>query len=506
MNFISNYGDDEDEKLKVNITPNILIKDQNFIQNNEVIVHNQKIDELFAPTFGPENPYKKSSESAGKVDEYHMNKFLFKEEYEKSSNPTEKNQKKKDKKMKKRKKGSNDPTSKDYLGPWATYEEDEEDINKFNQEFYEEPQEKEEKVEPEKKKEKKEKSEREEKEEYIEPPNKTTYHLKDLFDYQGRSFIHPPSDLKPDQISQNFLPKKKIHTFSGHQKGVNCIELFPKYGHLLLSGSTDTKIKIWDVLNHRECIRDYMGHEKGIKCISFQSDGLIFASGGYDNLLRTWDTETGKIIKSFPQNKVPMCAKYHPTKNQQLLVGTQDRKILQYDLRSGKIAVTYEGHGGAVNTINFFDNDQKIVTSSDDKSLRIWGYGIPVVEKFISDPSMYSMPSVALHPSGDHFVCQSMDNQILVYETKEKYKQHKNKKFVGHLTSGYACQVNFSNDGRFLISGDQDGKLWIWDWSNGKKLKTIKAHDGVMIGCIWHPIESSKVITCGWDGNIHMFD
>lgn len=505
MNFLSGYGDEDEEKVKINITPNVVIKNERNLSTG-VILYNPKVDDLYAPTYGPENP-KKSLETVGKVEEYHIHKHLFNEEFEKSSYKTDKKQQKKEKKLNKRKKGGNDPCTKEYLGPWASYEADEDDMKQFKDSLYEEPEEKETKEdEPLKKKEKVLKSERDEKEEFIEPPSKSIYHLKDHYDYQGRTFIHPPSDLKSGSISQNFLPKKKIHTFSGHQKGVNCIELFPKYGHLLLSGSIDNSIKIWDVMNHRECVRDYLGHDKGVKCINFQSEGAVFASGAYDNLIRTWDTETGQIIKSFTHNKAPMCVKFHPTKNNHLLVGTQDRKVLQYDLRSGKLAVSYEGHGGPVNTITFFDNDEKILTSSDDKSLRIWGYGIPVVEKFISDPSMHSMPSIALHPSGDYFICQSLDNQILVYETKEKYKLQKTKKFVGHLTSGYACQLNFSNDGRFVISGDQDGKLWIWDWSSGKKLKTLKGHDGVLIGCQWHPLDTSKVVTCGWDGKINLYD
>ena len=73
--------------------------------------------------------------------------------------------------------------------------------------------------------------------------------VKDAYDYQGRSFLHIPQDvgvnLKSDEPPQKcFIPKKQIHTWEGHSKGINNIRLFPRSGHLLLSCSMDSKIKV----------------------------------------------------------------------------------------------------------------------------------------------------------------------------------------------------------------------------------------------------------------------
>ena len=43
----------------------------------------------------------------------------------------------------------------------------------------------------------------------------------------------------------------------------------------------------------------------------------------------------------------------------------------------------YNEHLGAVNTITFIDDNRRFVTSSDDKSLRVWEFGIPVQIKYI---------------------------------------------------------------------------------------------------------------------------
>lgn len=45
---------------------------------------------------------------------------------------------------------------------------------------------------------------------------------------------------------------------------------------------------------------------------------------------------------------------------------------VQWDIRSGEIVQEYDRHLGAVNTITFVDQNRRFVSTSDDKSLRVW--------------------------------------------------------------------------------------------------------------------------------------
>ena len=76
----------------------------------------------------------------------------------------------------------------------------------------------------------------------------SVFHGKSMTDYQGRTYMHPPYAEAPNLSSEagsqeTFIPKACIHTWTGHTQGVSAIRLFPDTGHLLLSGSMDTKIK-----------------------------------------------------------------------------------------------------------------------------------------------------------------------------------------------------------------------------------------------------------------------
>jgi len=251
-----------------------------------------------------------------------------------------------------------------------------------------------------------------------------------------------------------------------------------------------------------------MGHSKAVRDISFNNTGTQFLSAAYDRYVKLWDTETGECIGRFTNRKIPYCVKFNPDEDKQHLFvcGTSDKKILTWDTRANEIVQEYDRHLGAVNTITFVDQNRRFVTTSDDKSIRVWEWDIPVDFKYIAEPSMHSMPAVALHPNNKWMACQSMDNQIMIFGVLNRFRQNRKKTFKGHMVAGYACQLNFSPDGSYLISGDADGKLCIWDWKSTKLYSKFKAHDAVCISCLWHPHETSKVVTCGWDGLIKYWD
>lgn len=91
--------------------------------------------------------------------------------------------------------------------------------------------------------------------------------------------------------------------------------------------------------------------------------------------------------------------------------------------------------------MTFIDEGRRFVSTSDDKSIRVWEFGIPVQMKYIADPSMHSMPAVTPRPDGKYLIGQSLDNQILSYSTGDRFRQNTKKTFKGHNTAGYACQV-----------------------------------------------------------------
>mmetsp|Transcript_3109 Transcript_3109/g.9085 ORF Transcript_3109/g.9085 Transcript_3109/m.9085 type:complete len:585 (+) Transcript_3109:304-2058(+) len=343
---------------------------------------------------------------------------------------------------------------------------------------------------------------------------KTAFHGEAEHDYQGRAWTAPPKGMKSrlDDGHDCFIPKRCVHKFTGHGKGVQRVLVFPDYGHLMLSASLDGTCKVWDVLNDKRCLRTYAGHSEAVKDATLEQSGEAFASCGFDRFARVWDVETGQVKHTLLANREMMnCVRFYPRDPNILLAGAGDAtsgKIYQFDLRANEIVLQYNHHLAPCNSITYCDADRRFVSTGDDKKIFVWEHNIPVPTKYISEPGMSSTPVVALHPSGQYWCGQSLDNSVVTYTAGEKpCKQLRKKTFRGHLNSGYACGLTFSPNGKFLASGDGEGKLFFWDFKSTRVYRKLQAHDnGPCIGCAWHPLEASWVFTCGWDGMIKLWD
>jgi len=339
----------------------------------------------------------------------------------------------------------------------------------------------------------------------------------------------PPGAASSANISSDgnlkcYIPKRCVARFGNNKNGIHRIRLFPKTGHLLLSAGLDGVCQVWSIPLDQDkqqqqprLMRTYKGHSAACRDAQFNLSGSQFVSASFDRYLRLWDTESGEVKQTFGNGKVPYCIQFYPRDDNYFVVGCSDNRIVTYHTETGELTQEYNHHLAPVNAIVFITYDGedgaqsnepvKMVTSSDDKKILVWEWDIGVPIKYISDPTMHSMPCLSMHPSGQFICGQSLDNTICCIQTSPKIRVSHNKKFSGHIIAGYACEVAFSPDGRFVLSGDGSGSLFIWDWKRHKIMQKYRAHESgkPTIGTVWHPFQTSTVFTCSWDGVIKMW-
>lgn len=399
-------------------------------------------------------------------------------------------------KAKRSKKGDTETVdgAEEYLGPWAGYSG-----SSSSEDEYEEPAVA--VVEP---------VEPVEQEAQPQETETTEFFGKQLLDYQGRSYLHPPTDVGISLTNESrphecFVPKKCIHTWKGHANGVSKLELFPNSFHLLLSAGNDNRIYLWELYHQRRLLRGYYGHSKPIKDICFNNDGSRFLSSGYDRYVKLWDTETGECLQKIRLESVANVVKFNPANNNEFLAGLTNKKIQHYDLTTQEVIQTYDQHLGAIISISFV-GDKKFMSTSEDKTAKVWELQINIPVKIISELTLHSMPFTKLSPSGEYIIAQSMDNSVLVFSAHDKFKRIKNKVFKGHNCAGYGIGVDLSSDNKVLVSGDSGGFAVFWDWKKGKVVSKLKIDSRAITQVLWNPKQVSRVVFAGSSGKIYYYE
>lgn len=84
----------------------------------------------------------------------------------------------------------------------------------------------------------------------------------------------------------------------------------------------------------------------------------------------------------------------------------------------------------------------------------------------------------------------------MIYAADGSFKQAKKKRFAGHTIAGYACNIGFSPDGKYISSGTGGGDVVFWDWKTGKIASRLRAHKEVVIDHAWLPNEHVSYICC----------
>ena len=93
-------------------------------------------------------------------------------------------------------------------------------------------------------------------------------------------------------ISWNVETCKKRHFDEGHSNQVRALAFYPNTNYdqpkILISGSSDKSILVWDVDTGKLRSAPFLGHEEKINCITFSKDGATMLSASMDKTIIVW--------------------------------------------------------------------------------------------------------------------------------------------------------------------------------------------------------------------------
>jgi len=126
------------------------------------------------------------------------------------------------------------------------------------------------------------------------------------------------------------------------------------------------------------------------------------------------------------------------------------------------------GHTDGVNGVAFFNDGHRVVTGSQDKTLRIWDVQNGTLLGEPLQGHQGSVYSVAVSPDDRRIASGVLNQTVIIWDVASKQIVFK----LAEHTQMVGC-VCFSPDGKRLASGSNDGTAVIWDTKTGAVLTTL---------------------------------
>ncbi|EXJ64049.1 hypothetical protein A1O7_00384 [Cladophialophora yegresii CBS 114405] len=133
---------------------------------------------------------------------------------------------------------------------------------------------------------------------------------------------------------------------TGHSNYVYSLCFSPK-GNMLVSGSFDEAVFLWDVRSGR-VMRSLPAHSDPVGGVDFLRDGTMVASCAGDGLIRIWDASTGQCLRTLvDEDRKPVTSVKFSPNGKFLCAWTLDNCVRLWNYVEGRCVKTYQGHVNA---------------------------------------------------------------------------------------------------------------------------------------------------------------
>ena len=143
------------------------------------------------------------------------------------------------------------------------------------------------------------------------------------------------------------------------------------------------------------------------------------------------------------------------------------------------------GHPYGVTSVAFSPDGTRLLSGSDDKTLKLWDAATGALLRTFEGHSD-QVRSVAFSPDGTRLLSGSDDRTLKLWDAATGALL---RTLEGH--SDHVRAVAFSPDGTRLLSGSDDRTLKLWDAATGAALRTFQGHSAQsQLGCVlagWTP-------------------
>ncbi|KAI4262346.1 MAG: hypothetical protein L6R42_002478 [Xanthoria sp. 1 TBL-2021] len=190
---------------------------------------------------------------------------------------------------------------------------------------------------------------------------------------QGQYILTGSSDrsirlYNPAKSSGSSVGSGLVQTYSAHGYEVLDISVTEDNARFASVGG-DKQVFLWDVATART-LRRWSGHFGRVNCVEFGGEeGSVVVSGSFDATVRLWDckSQSTKPIQVFEDSKDSVSSLH--VLGHEIVTGSVDGKLRLYDLRMGMVFVDTIGH--PITSVQQTNDGNAVLVSTLDSVIRL---------------------------------------------------------------------------------------------------------------------------------------
>ncbi|KAF1985692.1 WD40 repeat-like protein [Aulographum hederae CBS 113979] len=229
---------------------------------------------------------------------------------------------------------------------------------------------------------------------------------------------------------------------------------------VLYTGSADMVAASWDVETGTR-IRRHQGHDEIINCIDVTKRGdEVLITGSDDGFIGIWDVRQKNAI-AFYDSSFPVTALAMTEAGNEIFAGGIANDINVWDIRKQDVAYSLLGHTDTVTSLEVSPDNQSLLSNSHDNSVRTWD--IRPFAPADRQQDTYDGAPMGLEKNlyraswdaeGKRIAAGSGDRTVVIWNVASKKITHK---LPGH--KGAVNDVRFSPTEPIIVSGSSDSTI-----------------------------------------------
>ncbi len=308
----------------------------------------------------------------------------------------------------------------------------------------------------------------------------------------------------------------QIFLFTKHTKKINALAVNTD-NTICVSASNDKYLHVWDLIQGK-CVATLAGHTSYINSVVITPTGTNAISASSDNTIKIWDL-SAPFTSAVPDSTRLINTLYgHTDSVEKVLLSPDGRKIISssndktirgWSLTTGELLYTIRGHKSIINLLYITSNNRFIISSSiEDYALKIWD---------IEDGNLVSIirghtgpiTALAVSPDSKWIITGSADKTIKIWMIPPGLEYAKNFQPLELFTlkghQNYIRSLAILYNRKLLISTAADKMIKIWHLETGKEIRTLQS-DTEGYHSIFVSLDNKRLITPAFDNTVKIWD